>query len=53
MVRYGFLVSDIETLEAALRRARKLIHEFVLTDPSLFPILSEIDSVLERGSQDG
>ena len=43
--------SETETLEAAVRRARKLINEFVLSDPTLYPILSEIDLALERGLQ--
>jgi len=32
----------------AVRQARRLIEGFTLTDPTLWPILSEIDLVLSR-----
>jgi len=35
----------------AIRRARDLIAEFTMCDPSLWPILSEIDLVLSKGSE--
>jgi len=31
-----------------IRQARRLIEGFTLTDPTLWPILSEIDLVLSR-----
>jgi hypothetical protein len=34
------------TLEQRIRHARRLIEEFVWADPSLWPILSEIDLAL-------
>ena len=34
------------TLEQQVRHARRLIEEFVWADPSLWPILSEIDLAL-------
>ena len=35
----------------AIRQARDLIAEFTLCDPSLWPILSEIDLVLQGGTE--
>ena len=36
------------TNEQVIRQARRLIEGFTLTDPTLWPILSEIDVVLSR-----
>jgi len=34
--------------QQAIRQARRLIEGFTVTDPTLWPILSEIDLVLSR-----
>lgn len=34
--------------EQAIRQARRLIQSFTTIDPSLWPILSEIDLVLDK-----
>lgn len=36
----------------AIRQARGIIQEFALSDPTLWPILSEIDLVLSRAKPD-
>jgi hypothetical protein len=35
--------------QQAIRQARRLIQEFALADTTLWPILSEIDLVLQKG----
>jgi len=37
--------------QQAIRAARSLIEEFALADPTLWPILSEIDLTLSRGQE--
>lgn len=39
----------LATARQAIRKARTLIEGFALTDPTLWPILSEIDPALSRG----
>lgn len=36
--------------QQAIRQARDLIEEFALCDPTLWPILSEVDLVLSRAT---
>ena len=36
----------------AIRQARRVIEEFALADPTLWPILSEIDLILSRASDE-
>jgi len=40
--------ADMTEPTQAIRQARRLIEGFTLTDPTLWPILSEIDLVLSR-----
>ena len=40
--------ADMTEQTQAIRQARRLIEGFTLTDPTLWPILSEIDLVLSR-----
>lgn len=40
--------ADMTEPTQAIRQARRLIQGFTLTDPTLWPILSEIDLVLSR-----
>lgn len=42
------ILSNLTDPPQAIRQARRLIEGFAITDPTLWPILSEIDLVLSR-----
>lgn len=46
--REDLMLEKIGSLVKANKRARKLIAEFTLADPTLWPVLSEIDLALSH-----
>lgn len=44
-------MTDLDAAWAAIRRARGLISNFAIIDPTLWPVLAEIDTTLMRGEE--
>lgn len=46
-------MNDLEAARSAIRHGLRLIAGFVLTDPTLWPIMSEVEMALRRGLPGG